>query len=97
MERRLCHPPSGTAGQGWRLGAGLELRAEDGWWGLVAGRCGVRWIGVEDLHRSQPGVLVPYAQDRQELDDTAAIVTVSTSRAMVAKDGCSRMVDFWRP
>src|SRR5215207_3830907 len=28
------------------------LLAEDGWWGLVAGRTGVRWVRAEDLRQS---------------------------------------------
>ena len=30
----------------------LWLMAEDGWWGLVASKQGVRWIRAEDLRRS---------------------------------------------
>jgi len=30
------------------------LRAEDGWWGLVAGRDGTRWIRAEELRQPQP-------------------------------------------
>jgi len=29
------------------------LLAEDGWWGLVSGRNGVRWMRAEDLRQSQ--------------------------------------------
>jgi len=31
------------------------LLAEDGWWGLVAGRTGVRWIRAEDLASPEEG------------------------------------------
>src|SRR5829696_4125999 len=40
----------------WGLAGQLRvwLLAEDGWWGLVAGRTGVRWMRAEDLRQSGP-------------------------------------------
>jgi hypothetical protein len=31
------------------------LLAEDGWWGLVTGRDGGRWMPADDLRQSQDG------------------------------------------
>src|SRR5829696_7011797 len=40
---------------GWRPAGELKawLLAEDGWWGLVADRTGVRWMRAEDLRPNQ--------------------------------------------
>jgi len=40
---------------GWGPAGELKVweLAEDGWWGLVAGRDGVRWIRANDLRPSQ--------------------------------------------
>ena len=41
---------------GWRPVGELRvwLLAEDGWWGLVAGRDGVRWMRAANLRQSSP-------------------------------------------
>jgi hypothetical protein len=57
VERPLCHPPSGPAGQVDGSGLVGELRvwllAEDGWWVSLLQDM-VRWIRAEDLRPSGP-------------------------------------------
>jgi hypothetical protein len=50
---RQVDPPVKVDGWGPAGELRVWLRAEDGWWGLVAGRDGVRWIPAEDLRQSQ--------------------------------------------
>jgi len=61
---KMCTPSGRNAPKGcivfWSVPKGptgelrVSLFAEDGWWGLVAGPDGVRWIRAEDLCRSRP-------------------------------------------
>src|SRR5215208_6815308 len=50
---RQADPPVRVDGWGPAGELRVWLLAEDGWWGLVAGRTGVRWIRAENLRRSQ--------------------------------------------
>jgi hypothetical protein len=53
VEHPLRHPavdrPSGSMGGCPAGEVRVWLRAEDGWWDLVAGRDGVRWMRAKDL------------------------------------------------
>ena len=49
---RPVDPPIKVDGWGPAGELTLWLMAEDGWWGLVQGKSGVRWIRAEDLRRS---------------------------------------------
>jgi hypothetical protein len=51
---RLVDPPIRVDGWGPAGELSLWLLADDGWWGLVRGNAGVRWIRAEDLRRSPP-------------------------------------------
>jgi len=50
---RQVDPPVKVDGWGPAGELRVWLRAEDGWWGLVAGRDGVRWIRANDLRPSR--------------------------------------------
>src|SRR5215203_72371 len=52
---RQVHPPIKVDGWGPAGELRVWLLAEDGWWGLVAGRDGVRWTRAEDLRQSRSG------------------------------------------
>ena len=50
---RQVDPPVKVDGWGPAGVLRVWLLAEDGWWGLVAVRTGVRWIRADDLRPSQ--------------------------------------------
>jgi len=50
---RQVDPPVKVEGWGPAGELRVWLLAEDGWWGLVAGRDGVRWIRADDLRPSR--------------------------------------------
>ena len=50
---RQVDPPVKVDGWGPAGELRVWLRAEDDWWGLVAGRDGARWIRADDLRRSR--------------------------------------------
>jgi hypothetical protein len=51
---RRVEPPVKVDGWGPAGELRVWLHAEDGWWGLVASRHGVRWMRAEDLRPSPP-------------------------------------------
>ena len=51
---RQVEPPIKVDGWGPVGELRFWLLAEDGWWGLVAGTTGVRWMRAEDLRQSGP-------------------------------------------
>jgi hypothetical protein len=51
---RRVEPPVRVHGWGPAGELRAWLHAEDGWWGLVASRQGVRWMRAEDLRPSPP-------------------------------------------
>ena len=51
---RQVEPPIKVDGWGPVGELRVWLLAEDGWWGLVAGTTGVRWMRAEDLRQSGP-------------------------------------------
>src|SRR5215208_3420240 len=50
---RQLEPPVKVDGWGPAGELRVWLLAEDGWWGLVAGRDGVRWMPANDLRPSR--------------------------------------------
>ena len=53
---RQGEPPVKVDGWGPAGELRVWLLAEDGWWGLAAGKAGVRWIRAQDLRQSRPGM-----------------------------------------
>src|SRR5215207_11210453 len=64
---RQVEPPIKVDGWGPVGELRVWLRAEDGWWGLVAGRDGVRWMRAEELRprnrRTESATPRPYESD----------------------------------
>ena len=52
---RQVDPPVKVDGWGPAGELRVWLLAEDGWWGLVAGRTGVRWMRADDFRQSPGG------------------------------------------